>query len=84
MEYEQLRALIARILKIPEQAVAMSSRLCEDLGANSLELYELVTEIEDTFDLTLPEEAAYEAETVADLLAHLTDTIHKETGGGHR
>ena len=53
-------------LEIPLDQISESTRLREDLDADSLDLYELVMELEDTYGISVSEEEAAEIETVGD------------------
>jgi acyl carrier protein len=49
---------------VPAEKIAESTRLREDLDADSLDLYELVMELEDTYGITVSEDEAAGIETV--------------------
>ena len=49
--------------------VKLESDLTEDLGADSLDATELIMNIEETFDISIPEEEAREAQTVQQIVA---------------
>jgi acyl carrier protein len=49
---------------VPAEKIAESTRFREDLDADSLDLYELVMELEDTYGITVSEEEAARIETV--------------------
>jgi len=51
-------------LEVPAEEITESTRLREDLDADSLDLYELVMELEDTYGITVSEEEAAGIETV--------------------
>ncbi len=69
--FEQVRSAIAKELSIPEDQVKESSNFESDLRADSLTIVELVMELEETFDVEIPEEDLEKIKTVGDLVAHI-------------
>ena len=59
-----VREHLADELEIDEQEITEASRFKEDLGADSLDLYTLTQELEDTYGVQIPEEDAVELTTV--------------------
>ena len=74
--FEKMKKLIADKLEIDESKVTLESSFRQDLGADSLDTYELVYAIEEELGITIPDEKAHEFETVKDAL----DAIHTQTG----
>ena len=62
----KVREHLASELEIPDADLVESARFREDLDADSLDLYELVMELEDTYGIQVPEEEAVEITTVGD------------------
>jgi acyl carrier protein len=62
---EKVREHLSTELEIPLDQISESTRMREDLDADSLDLYELVMELEDTYGISVSEEEAAEIETVA-------------------
>ncbi len=73
---ERIRGVVARQLGVELDEVIPDASLQEDLGADSLELVELLMALEDEFDIEVPEEVAESITTIADvehyILEHLT------------
>ncbi|MGH2965876.1 MAG: acyl carrier protein [Solirubrobacterales bacterium] len=61
---EKVREHLSTELEVPAEKITESTRLREDLDADSLDLYELVMELEDTYGITVSEEEAAGIETV--------------------
>ena len=61
-----MREHLSTELEVPPTQIAESTRFKEDLDADSLDLYELVMELEDTYGISVSEEEAAEIETVGD------------------
>ena len=68
-----LEKVIAYTLGIDEGAIKDESNFVEDLGADSLNIVELVMEVEQTFDMEIPDEDAEELHTVAELKKYIED-----------
>ena len=68
-----LEKVIADTLGIDEGAIKDESKFVEDLGADSLNIVELVMEVEQTFDMEIPDEDAEELHTVAQLKKYIED-----------
>jgi acyl carrier protein len=69
----QLQEMIARQLGVAVAEIHASARLAEDLGANSLDLVELVLAMEERFEIEIPDEDAVRLETVADAIRYLEE-----------
>lgn len=62
----QLRSIMAKILKVPQEKLVAEASFKNDLGADSLDLVMLVYEIEDQLGITLSDEDAKKIVTVGD------------------
>ncbi len=58
MTFEKVKALIAQQFTIDEEKITLESDLVKDLGADSLDIADLIMTLEDEFDLTVPDEMA--------------------------
>ena len=66
MVFEKIRAMIAEQLEIDEDTITMDSALIDDLGADSLDVVDLVMSIEDEFEIEVPDEAIENMRTIGD------------------
>ena len=64
--FQKIQKLIAEKLEIDESKITLDSSFRGDLGADSLDIYELVYAIEEELGVTIPDEKANEFETVRD------------------
>lgn len=64
--FSKIQSLIAEKLEIDEAKITMDSSFRQDLGADSLDTYELVYAIEEELGVSVPDEKASEFETVRD------------------
>ena len=67
MVYEKLRAILAEQLGIAVEDITMDTHIINDLGADSLDLVELIMALEDEFNLVVTDEAARELYTVREI-----------------
>lgn len=67
MALDKIRKLLANQLNIAEENVTADSRLVEDLGADSLDMVEMLMTLEDQFGVTISDEEALQIKTVADV-----------------
>lgn len=64
MEFEKLQAIIVEELGVDTEEVTLEATFAEDLGADSLDLFELVMSIEDEFGVAIPNEELVNIKTV--------------------
>ena len=69
MIFEKLKSLIVDQMGVPEAAVDASFE--EDLGADSLDTFELIMGLEEAFDIEMPEEDLVDMKTVGDVVNYL-------------
>lgn len=68
MELEKLKQIIAEVLNVDASEVMPGTTFTEDLGADSLDLYQIILGVEDAFDIEIPQEEAEKIVTVADVI----------------
>lgn len=64
MEFEKLQNIIAEVLNIEPEEVTMTSTFVDDLGADSLDIFQIIMGIEEEFDIEIPAEEAEKISTV--------------------
>lgn len=69
--------IVAKQLGVAKEKVTRSSRIQEDLGADSLDVVELVMELEDGLDIEIPDEALEKIKTVGDVMDYAEKTPKK-------
>ncbi len=67
--FEKVRKMLAEQLNIPEEDVKPESEVVKDLGADSLDVVELLMALEDEYGITLPEGDVEGIKTVGDIVA---------------
>lgn len=68
---EKIKPIIAEQLGVEEEEVTLEASFKDDLGADSLDLFEMVMEFEDEFDIEIPTEDLETMETVNDIVTYL-------------
>ena len=71
MVFEKLREIISTQLDIPEDEITLDTNLTEDLEADSLDLVEVIMDIEDKFGIEIPDENMDSFKTVADVVDYI-------------
>ena len=67
-EFTKLKDIIADVLNVDPEEIRLDSTFSEDLGAASLDLYQIVVGLEEEFDIKVPTEIAEKVTTVAEAL----------------
>ncbi len=75
MIFETIRKLLSEQLDIDEDEITMESTLLEDLGADSIELVDLVMSVEEEYDIEVPDDALDNIRTVGDAVRYLENLI---------
>ncbi len=65
---ERVKKVISNLLEIEEDKIKESSTFVEDLGADSLDTYELLQGLEEEFNITMPEDEAQNFKSVGDVI----------------
>jgi acyl carrier protein len=68
---QQVRGLISKSLKIPEDTIKLESSFVDDLGADSLDIVELVMALEDEFQIEIPDKDAESIKSVQDAINYI-------------
>ena len=67
MEFDKIKELLANQLNIDKSNITESSKIVDDLGADSLDVVELLMTLEDEFGISVSDEEALEIKTVGDI-----------------
>ncbi|ADG82918.1 acyl carrier protein [Thermincola ferriacetica] len=71
--FEKVKSIIVEQLGVEEDEVKPESTFIDDLGADSLDIVELVMALEEEFDMEIPDEDAEKIRTVADAVKYIED-----------
>ena len=69
--FEKVKKIVAEKLGVPEAKVTEEASFVNDLGADSLDVVELVMALEEKFDINVPDEDAEKISTVGDIVAYI-------------
>lgn len=67
--FDDVRDVVVEQLSVPAENVKMESNIIEDLGADSLDVVELVMALEEKFDVEIPDSDAEKLKTIADVVS---------------
>ena len=70
---EKIKALLAEELGVNEDEITEATSFKEDLGADSLDLFELVTNLEEEYNIEIPTDDLAQINTVGDVIEYLKD-----------
>ena len=73
MDYKQLSGIIANQLGIDASTITLESRFREDLKADSLDVAELIIELEETFNIEISDEDIAKINTVGDIVKYIEE-----------
>ena len=78
MEFEKLRDIIVEVLNVDETEVTMESTFIDDLGADSLDVFQIIMGIEEDFDIEIPNEEAEKIVTVGDAVEQIKKAVSEQ------
>ena len=71
MEFEKLQGIIAEVLNIEPEEVTMAATFVDDLGADSLDIFQIIMGIEEEFDIEIDNDDAEKIVTVGDAVEQI-------------
>lgn len=77
MEFEKLKKIIVEVLSVDENEIKMDTKFVDDLGADSLEILEIIEGIEDAFDIKIEDEEAEKISSVSDAVDQIKNAINE-------
>ncbi len=76
MEFEKLREIIADVMNIDEKEIKEDSSFENDLGADSLDVFQIIMGIEDAFDIEIDNDEAEKIITVGDAVEQIKNATN--------
>ena len=73
--FEKVKEIIVEQLGVTETSVALESSFIDDLGADSLDIVELIMALEEEFDTEIPDSDAEKVVTVGDVVEYIKDNV---------
>ena len=75
MEFEKLKKVIAEVLSVDPDEITMETTFTDDLGADSLDLFQIIVGLEEEFDIEIPPEKAENITTVEEAVELIKSEI---------
>ena len=76
MEFEKLQQIIAEVLNIDPEEITMNTTFVDDLGADSLDVFQIIMGIEEEFDIEIPTEEAEKIANVGDAVEAIKNALN--------
>ena len=73
--FEKVKAIIVEQLQVAEGTVTQEASFIDDLGADSLDLVELIMALEEEFDIEIPDTDAEKVVTVGDVVDYIKENV---------
>ena len=77
MVFDKIKDIIVEQLDVEEDSVTMEASITEDLGADSLDVVDLVMSIEESFDVEIPDEEVENIKTVGDIVKYIENKVEE-------
>ena len=76
MEFEALQKIIAEVLNVDPDEITMNTTFVDDLGADSLDIFQIIMGIEEEFDIEIANEDAEKIVTVSDAVEQIKNALN--------
>ena len=76
MEFEALQRIIAEVLNVDPDEITTETTFVDDLGADSLDIFQIVMGIEEEFDIEIPSEQAEKIISVGDAVEQIKSSMN--------
>ena len=76
MEFEKLQEIIAEVLNVDADEITMDTTFVDDLGADSLDVFQIIMGIEEEFDIEIANEDAEKIVSVGDAVEQIKNAIN--------
>ena len=76
MEFENLQEIIAEVLNVDPEEITMDTTFVDDLGADSLDVFQIIMGIEEEFDIEISNEDAEKIVTVGDAVEQIKNAVN--------
>ena len=75
MEFEKIKKIIVEVLNVEESDVTMEATFVDDLGADSLDVFQIIMGLEEEFDIEIPNEEAEKIVSVGDAVDQIKNAL---------
>ncbi|MBO5198692.1 MAG: acyl carrier protein [Lachnospiraceae bacterium] len=76
MEFDKLKRIIAEVLNVDEDEITADTTFVDDLGADSLDIFQIIMGIEEEFDIEIANEEAEKIVTVGDAVEQIKNALN--------
>ena len=76
MEFEKIKKIIAEVLNVDEEEITMDTTFVDDLGADSLDVFQIIMGIAEEFDIEIANEEAEKIATVGDAVEQIKNALN--------
>lgn len=76
MEFEKLQKIISEVLNVDKDEITMETTFVDDLGADSLDIFQIIMGIEEEFDIEIANEEAENIVTVSDAIDQIKNALN--------
>ena len=77
MDFEKLNKVIADVLNVDPEEITMESTFVDDLGADSLDVFQIIMGLEEVFDIEIPAEEAEKITTVEEAVNLIKNAVNQ-------
>lgn len=75
MTFEKIADILAEQLDADRDAMTLDTKIAEDLGADSLDLVDLLMSVEDEFGIEIPDEDVENIQTIGDIVDYINEKV---------
>lgn len=75
MIFDKVKTVLCDQLDLEEEKVTMESSITDDLGADSLDVVDIVMSLEEEFDIEIPDDQVENIKTVGDIVKYIEDNV---------
>ena len=76
MEFEKIQKIISEVLGVDEESITMETTFVDDLGADSLDVFQIIMDLEEEFDIEIANEEAEKIVTVSDAVEQIKSALN--------
>jgi acyl carrier protein len=77
MVFERIRDALAELFEVDPESITVDTDIMEDLGADSLDLVELIMTLEEEYGISVTDESVYENKTVGQIAEFIESIVNK-------
>ena len=75
MEFEKMQDIIAEVMNVPKEDITPDTKFVDDLGADSLDIFQIIMGIEEEFDIEINNDDAEKIVTVQDVVDQIKNVL---------